>query len=206
MIGKIEDLVALLHPASRLTRGLRVLQDCLAGSLPQVTREATTFAPGATRRVDLEGDGFYLLIQCHKPRRREEGRFEAHERHTDLQFLWAGREIIEVCDLHTALPLVTYDPKGNVYFPLGDQTQQRLLLHAGEVAVLLPGEAHAACLKPEGEGEELVRKIVVKIRDAHLLEKPKVELSAATGEGLCLAATAQDYAPPTFNQQPGGGQ
>lgn len=206
MIGKVEALVALLHPASRLTRGLRVLQDCMAGRSPEVTHEVTTLAPGATRRVDLERDGFYLLLQCYKPRRREEGRFEAHERHTDLQFLWSGREIIEICGLHTALPSVTYDAKGNVYFPLGDKTEQRLLLRAEEVAILLPGEAHAACLKPEGEGEYLVRKIVVKIRDAHLLEKPKVALSAATGEGLCLAATAQDYMPPTFNQQPGGGQ
>jgi len=35
---------------------------------------------------------------------------------------------------------------------------------------LMPPDAHAACLRPVDEGEEgeLVRKIVVKIKDAHL--------------------------------------
>jgi YhcH/YjgK/YiaL family protein len=198
MIGKPQDLLALLHPASRLTRGLKVLQDCIAGGLPEVTHEVTTLVPGATKRLDLEGDAFYLLLQCYQPKRRDEGRFEAHERHTDLQFLSSGREIIEVCDLHSVLPSVTYDAKGNVYFPLVDQTQQRLLLRAGEVAVLLPGEAHAACLKPEGEGEELVRKVVVKIRDAHLLE------SAPVGKGPGVAGTAQKYVSVALNQHTGG--
>ena len=91
MIGKVDDLAPLLHPGSRLRRGLKVLQDCLAGRLPEVTREVTNLAPGATARIALEGDALYLLIQCYKPKRRAEGRFEAHERHTDLQFLWSGR-------------------------------------------------------------------------------------------------------------------
>jgi biofilm protein TabA len=206
IIGKVEDLVVLLHPSSRLTRGLRVLQDCMAGRLPEVTHELTTLVPGATRRVDLEGDAFYLLLQCYQPKRRDEGRFEAHERHTDLQFLWSGREIIEVCDLHTALPSVVYDAKGNVYFPLDDKTQQRLLLQAGQVAVLLPGDAHAACLKAEGEGEELVRKIVVKIRDAHTLARSETAVSAATGEGPGLTGMPRDYRRPALNQNAGGGR
>lgn len=206
MLGKVDQLAGLVHPQSRLRRGLQVLQDCLAGRRPEVTSDVARLAPGAKARVDLEGDALCLLIQCYKPKRREEGRFEAHERHTDLQFIWSGREIIELCDLQTALPAVTYDPQGNVYFPLGNEPQQQFLVQAGEVAILMPGEAHAPCLRPEGEHEELVRKIVVKVRDAHLLEKPERALSGATGQGPGLAGTAQDYAPPAFNQQPGGGQ
>ena len=168
MLGKVEDLARLLHPGSRLRRGVQVLQDCLAGHRPEVTGELTRLIPGAKGRIDVEGDSFYLLLQCYKPKRREEGRFEAHERHTDLQFLWSGREVIEVCDLCAALPSATYDAKGNVYFPMRDKVHQRLLLQAGDVAVLVPGEAHAACLRPEGEEDALVRKIVVKIQDAYL--------------------------------------
>ena len=183
-----------------------MLQDCLAGHRPELTGELTRLIPGAKSRIDVEGDSFYVLLQCYKPKRREEGRFEAHERHTDLQFLWSGREVIEVCDLCTALPSATYDAKGNVYFPLEDKTQQRLLLQAGDVAVLLPGDAHAACLKPEGEAQELVRKIVVKIRDAHLLEKPEMALSTATGRGPGLAGAAPDSVAAALNQNPGGGR
>ena len=181
MLGKVEGLARLVHPGSRLRRGLALLQDCVAGRLPEVVNQVSTLPPGETIRVSLEGDALYLLIQCYKPKRREQGRFEAHARHTDLQFLWSGRECIEVCDLHASLPAAAYDKNGNVYFPLGNQAHSRLLLHAGEVAVLLPEDAHAACLSVGGEGKELVCKIVVKIKDAHLLE------AAETGQ--CMAAS-----------------
>jgi biofilm protein TabA len=168
MLGKVERLARLIHPGSRLRRGLVLLEDCLAGHLPEVARMVSNLPPGETSRVSLEGDALYLLIQCYQPKRRAEGRFEAHARHSDLQFLWSGCECIEVCDLRTLEPAPTYDRSGNIYFPLGDTVHSRLILQAGDVAVLSPQEAHAACLRLEGETSELVRKIVVKVMDAHL--------------------------------------
>jgi biofilm protein TabA len=184
MLGQVEDLVPFVHPKSRLRQGLQLLQDCVAGRLPEIMNQVSSLTPGETSRIPLEGDALYLLVQCYQPRAREQGRFEAHERHTDLQFLWSGRECIEVCDLHASLPAAAYDWNGNVYFPLGNQAYSRLLLHAGEVAVLLPEDAHAACLSLGGEGEELVRKIVVKIRDAHLLE------AVESGHGMAASKTS----------------
>jgi len=182
MLGKIEDLDHMVHPNTRLRRGLELLLDCVTGRRPEIVNKVASLLPGESARIPLEGDDLYLLVQCYQPRTREQGRFEAHERHTDLQFLWSGRECIEVCDLHASLPTVAYDTNGNVYFPLGKQAHSRLLLHAGEVAVLSPEDAHAACLSLGGEGEELVRKIVVKIRDAHLLEAAETEKSLAAGK------------------------
>ncbi len=168
MFGKVEGLVPLVQPNSRLRRGLELLEGCVAGRFPEIMNQVASLAPGESSRIPIEGDALYLLAQCYQPRTREQGRFEAHERHTDLQFLWSGRECIEVCDLHAALPVAAYDENGNVYFPLGDQVHSRLILHAGEVAVLSPEDAHAPCLAFEGDRKELVRKIVVKIKDAHL--------------------------------------
>jgi biofilm protein TabA len=179
MLGKIEDLNHLVHPNSRLKRGLQLLQDCVTGRRPEIMNQVSSLAPGESSRIPLEGDDLYLLVQCYQPRKREQGRFEAHERHTDLQFVWSGRESIEVCDLHAALPAAAYDKNGNVYFPLGNQAHSRLLLHSGEVAVLLPQDAHAPCLQVEGDGEDLVRKIVVKIKDAHLPDSGLNENSTA---------------------------
>ena len=181
MLGKVEELVPLVHPRSRLRRGLELLEDCVAGRLPEVVNQVSTLPPGETIRVSLEGDALYLLIQCYKPKRREQGRFEAHARHTDLQFLWSGCECIEVCDLRALPSAAGYDSKGNVYFPMGDTVHQRFLLKAGDVAVLTPPDAHAACLKPEGEGEGLVRKIVVKVLDAQLTDGAAETPSLAAG-------------------------
>ena len=188
MLGKVEDLARLVHPGSRLRRGLELLQDCVAGRLPEVVNQVSTLPPGETIRVSLEGDALYLLIQCYKPKRRSEGRFEAHARHTDLQFLWSGCECIEVCDLRALQSAPAYDSKGNVYFPLGDKVHERLLLQAGDVAVLMPQDAHAPCLRPEGEGEGLVRKIVVKVLDAQLTD--------GAGEIRSLAAGMKPTAAP----------
>ena len=55
MLGKVEDLVPLVHPRSRLRRGLELLQDCVAGRLPEVVNQVSSLPPGETSRVSLEG-------------------------------------------------------------------------------------------------------------------------------------------------------
>lgn len=168
MLGKVEDLLAYVHPGSRLMRGLMVIQDCLAGRLPEIMSQVSSLQPGETRRVFVNSDALYLLIQCYMTRRRAAGRFEAHARHADLQFLWSGRECIEIRDVRAFQSVPAYDGSGNAYFPMGDKVHSRVLLQAGEVAVLLPQDAHAPCLSLDDEEETLVRKIVVKVADAHL--------------------------------------
>jgi len=178
MLGKVETLLPLVHPGSRLRRGLELLRECQSGRWPEVVDQLSNLQPGETRRLPVHGDDLYLLIQCYQPQPQAQGRFEAHARHTDLQLIWSGRECIEVCDLRASQPSAAYDNNGNFYFPMGHDRYQHLLLQAGDVAVLLPEDAHAPCLRVEGEGDELVRKIVVKVMDAHL---PAVSPEIRTG-------------------------
>lgn len=168
MLGKLDDVAELVNPRSRLGRGLALLQDCLAGRFPGVAGEIASLRPGETRRVAVDGEALYLLIQCYESKQRNDGRFEAHARHTDLQYVWSGRERIEVCDLRAVQPKPAYDTNGNTYFPINDGVHSHLLVQPGEVAVLLPQDAHAASLRINDNDGELVRKIVVKIQDAHL--------------------------------------
>ena len=170
MLGKVDDVAGLVNPRSRLGRGLAFLQDFLAGRVPGVAGEIANLQPGETRRVAVDGDALYVLIQCYQAKQRKEGRFEAHARHTDLQYLWCGRERIEICDLRASHPTPAYDASGNVFFSIGDDVHSHLLLQAGEVAVLLPQDAHAPCLRANDSEGELVRKIVVKVLDAHLTD------------------------------------
>lgn len=180
MLGRVEDLLVLVDPGSRLRQGLKLLQDCLAGGPHEVISQLSTLQPGDTRRVTVNGDALYLLIQCYYTKRRLEGRFEAHARHADLQFLWSGRECIEVFDVRRVQSLPARDEHGNLYVPMGKEVHSRLLLQAGEVAVLLPQDAHAPCLCPENEQANLVHKIVVKVKDAHLPDYPVREHSPDT--------------------------
>ena len=201
MLGTVESLAHLVHPRSRLRLGLALLADCVGGRLPEVAGMISNLAPGETNRVSLDGDAIYLLIQCYQPKRRAEGRFEAHARHTDLQFLWSGCECIEVCDLRALGSSPQYDRNGNVYFPLNDKVHSRLILQAGDVAVLSPGDAHAACLRIEAETSELVRKMVVKVMDAHLPvgSEEAASLRAATKreaarlDAMLVSASLKDH-------------
>jgi YhcH/YjgK/YiaL family protein len=168
LLRRIEDLAVLVHPGGRLRRGLELLRDCLTGRLPDVASEVASLQPGETRRVPVDGDALYLLPQCYRTRPRTEGRFEAHQCHTDLQYVWSGRERIEVCDLRAVQSKPAYDANGNVHLPINDTAHTHLLVAAGDVAVLFPQDPHAPCLSASAAESELVRKSVVKIQDAHL--------------------------------------
>jgi len=171
MFGKVEELVGLVCPGGRLQRGLALLCDYRQGRRPDWRRILAALKPGQKAQAALEGDALFALFQCYLPKPRAEGRFEAHQRYTDLQYLDEGGEWIEVCPLSEQADLPPFDAQGNVFFPLGTAAHSRVRLAAGQVAVLFPQDAHAPCLRVEDAPETPVRKIVIKVRDAHLFER-----------------------------------
>ena len=153
----------------RLQRALSILREYKAGRLPDITRLVSSQVPGNTTRIPIEGDALYLLVQCYQTRPRDQGRFEAHQCYTDVQYVCDGQECIEVCDARTRLGTQPpYDEKGNVFFPVEAIPGERVILQAGEGVVLFPNDAHAACLRADSGEGQIVRKIVVKVKDAHV--------------------------------------
>ena len=171
MFGNVKDLIRQTPAKSRLMCGLLFLQDYLEGRAPVIAKIVSNLKIGDSTRVSLEGDSLYVLIQAYKTREPDEAKFEAHQHHTDLQYICAGREWIALCDLRKQRSSPTYDQKGNVYFALGKQPRTRVLLESGEIAVLFPNDAHAPCLRVDGADDSVV-KIVVKIKDADLDKIP----------------------------------
>ena len=170
ILGTVEHLFGTPPINRRLQRGLAVLRDYREGRLPAIARLVASQRAGDTTRIPIEGDELYLIVQCYRTRSRVQGRYEAHQRYTDVQYICEGQEWIETCDLRAQLgrQVPAYNAKGDLFFELGSEPQAGTLLHAGEGVVLFPNDAHAPCLRANGDVGELVRKIVVKIRDAHL--------------------------------------
>ena len=154
-----------VRSGTRLARGLAYLSDYRAGRLPEVEAVVRSQKNGDKARVEIEGQAIYALVQCYLPRAPEQARFEAHQHHTDLQYLCEGQEWIEVCDLQSQEALPAYDANGNVYVAPGNQAHTRLWVRPGQVAVLFPNDAHAPCLRVN-ETDGLVHKLVIKIKDA----------------------------------------
>jgi len=172
MVGNVDDLINRTPASNRLMRGLLFLRNYLEGRAPEITTIVTNLKLGEKIRVPLDGDSLYALIEVYNTRELEKAKFEAHEHHTDVQYICDGREWIAVCDLRKQDFTPAYDQNGNVFFPLGNQPSTRLLLERGDIAVLFPNDAHAPCLRVEGGGDPMVCKIVVKVEDAHLMAQP----------------------------------
>ena len=168
MLGKIEDFVGCVHPDSPLRQALNLLWDYQLGRQPEIAEIVARQKPGETVKIPINGDLVYLLVQCYETRARERGRFEAHQAYTDVQFLGQGTEWIELFDLRRRSAAPTYDRNNNAYFPLDPEPCSRLLLRAGDVAVLFPNDAHAAGLSVAESQHSLVHKLVIKVKNAHL--------------------------------------
>lgn len=151
--GKLAELLAV-ETALQIRRGLAYL----AG----LDQSAPAPAPGSgSVRVEIDGDEIFALHQSYFTKPAAEGRFEAHGKYADIQYIVSGSEIIRTAKREGRVEAVPYDGAADIaFFELGEGEDHRLA--AGMAAIIPPGELHAPCLC-DGE-PALVVKVVVKVR------------------------------------------
>ena len=114
-------------------------------------------------RNEIDGDDVFANVQEYDTVPAAEKQFEAHRAYYDVQFVVSGEEVVEYAQLDATTPATDFD-EGNdfgLYEVVAPAT--RVVLRAGELAVLAPEDAH----KPGcqlGDAPVHVRKIVVKVR------------------------------------------
>ncbi|HEX8274558.1 MAG TPA: YhcH/YjgK/YiaL family protein [Longimicrobiaceae bacterium] len=148
-----------------------MILDSLAGfddaGLPDGVRAALDYLRGfdpATPdgRYPVRGEEVFALVQTYETGPATEKRFESHRAHLDVQYVAEGEERI----LHAPTRLLEvadpYDPATDLAFYADPRACSSLLLRAGDLAVLLPGDGHKpGCM---AGGRHRVRKVVVKVR------------------------------------------
>lgn len=87
------------------------------------------------------------------------GKFEAHKKYIDLQYIVTGNEIIEVLPLTDVRESTGYEPDIE-FFAAQTSTSNVLVMNAGTFAIFAPQDAHRPCIKHTAE---TIRKIVFKI-------------------------------------------
>ena len=115
----------------------------------------------ADGRHEIDGDEVFALVQRYETR-PVAGQPEAHRRYVDIQFIVAGREVIQWAPL-ASLSEVTKpydDTKDAGFFASGD-AMVPVRVAAGQFAILFPDDAHAPCCA--WAGPEPVIKVVVKV-------------------------------------------
>ena len=146
ILDRIENAAAYSGLGERLAAGLKFLAEFDAAS-------------AAEGRVDIQGDEVFALIQRYQTKPIDEGRYEAHRRYIDIQFVAAGAEQIGLGDPSEMEVIEPYDSDKDLVFLAGQG--QLVTVSSGMFCVLYPHEAHMPMISI-GEGGE-VTKVVVKI-------------------------------------------
>lgn len=125
-------------------------------------READ-FASLSCGRHEIDGEDVYANVMEYDTVPSSEKKFEAHKRYYDVQCVASGVERVEVASLEGLVPATEYDEAGDYALFDAADVVTSVVLHAGEIAVLPPEDAHKPGCQAAGKPVH-VKKIVVKVR------------------------------------------
>ncbi len=120
--------------------------------------KSTDLAALPVGRIELDGKNVYVLVQEYTSKLKEQGKWEAHRRYVDLQYIVSGVEKMGFASLDR-MKLGDYNPDKDfqalsgegVFLPLGP----------GDFMLLWPQDAHMPGMAAESPVP--VKKVVVKI-------------------------------------------
>ena len=156
IVGLLSEVLERCRGDNAVVEGLRYLASLNEKPLATV--------PGAEAvRVEIAGKKIFALHQSYLTKPLSEGRYEAHKRFIDLQYIQTGTELIRVAPRLEGIEGKATEPYDRTrdleFFQLTEGSN--LLMKPGMVAILYPEDLHAPCL---ANGEPaLVQKVVVKV-------------------------------------------
>jgi YhcH/YjgK/YiaL family protein len=116
----------------------------------------------ANGRHDIDGDRVYAIVQRYVPKPPKEGKWEAHQKYLDIQYMASGSERMGHAPLRAGLPVERpYDPQGDA--ALYHVDGKLFVVPEGSFAIFAPEDIHSPGLALEVSGGE-VCKVVVKCR------------------------------------------
>lgn len=140
-----------------------------AGISPRVARALEFIRAGGLNglsdgRHDIDGDDLYVTVQTNPLKPWAEGKWEAHRAYADIQYVFAGHEVIGHADTVLLPSDETYDSARDIEF-LADAPGTPMLMNEGDFALLYPGDAHRPnMLAPDQQPGDSVGVAVFKVR------------------------------------------
>jgi biofilm protein TabA len=110
-------------------------------------------------RHDIDGDKVYALVQQYETRPREKGKWEAHRRYIDVQYVAAGIETMGYAPLDKLTVTQPYAEEKDCLLLSGEGSF--LTVPEKTFVVFFPQDAHMPCLAFAAPVP--VRKVVVKV-------------------------------------------
>jgi YhcH/YjgK/YiaL family protein len=119
-----------------------------------LSNDLASLKPG---RMEIEGDLIYVLVQEYMTKPESAGKWEAHKRYIDVQYLVSGSEYVGFSPI-SKMTLGDYNPQKDFQALKG--IGQKIQLIAGSFMVFFPQDAHMPGLT--NGFDTPVKKIVVK--------------------------------------------
>jgi YhcH/YjgK/YiaL family protein len=110
-------------------------------------------------RHDIDGDTIFALVQTYETKPQCEGKWEAHRKYIDVQYVAQGQEKIGYANLDGLTITQEYSEENDVLFLEGKG--DLLSVPSGTFAIFTPQDAHMPCLNFETKSP--VKKVVIKI-------------------------------------------
>ncbi len=121
---------------------------------------------------------FIVKVQHYDTKPIEDCKPESHKKFIDVQYVFAGEEVLGWCPLSPDLKLVSaYDEKADVAFYQALTPESSVMLCARNYAVLFPLDVHRPCGSLDDDAPEHVTKIVVKVPVELVLDDESVILN-----------------------------
>ena len=113
-------------------------------------------------RYELDGDALYANVMEYTTKYNEDGVYEGHRNHIDVQCIVKGVEVIETIEIEDAEHASEYNETGDVEFYRGHAKCDVAVLEAGEYGIYFPNDVHRPGM-PFNKESGYVKKIVVKV-------------------------------------------
>ena len=114
----------------------------------------------ANGKYEIDGKDIFVSVQDYQTKPVEEGKFEAHKKYADIQFIAKGEEKLGYGSIENFKPVTFYDDSNDIVFLEGKG--KFLEAKTGDFIVFMPEDAHMPCI--EKDSSSYVKKAVVKVK------------------------------------------
>ena len=115
-----------------------------------------------TKRYEIDGDNLFATVSEYLSKNEETTNFEAHRKYIDIQYVIAGKEIMNIAPLKSVSEIIkTYDSTKDIEFVKVGKIVKYVATPTN-FFIFFPGDAHRPGLKDSVNSP--VRKIVIKVK------------------------------------------
>lgn len=147
IIDTLDNAPRYYNLGERIATALKYLQD----------NDCTRLAAGT---LAIQGEQIFALVQDKTTKPREQGVWEAHRKHIDVQLVAAGVEEMGYANIQSLTVKQPYDEQAD--YALFEGRGSFVSVPAGSIVIFFPEDGHMPGLAADGQ-PAAVRKVIVKV-------------------------------------------